>query len=265
MLFGGVMTTLGDFSDELVGQLAKQVATSIFNLVPNIFRDTSPHDAIVDVEKSLNSHIKKISNWTKTYSFLGNRNPKNLNAKTISLRMIDVPRRYRGSQKNSSCKELHELDFLRSNDPAVLLGDPGAGKTTTLKRLCSHILSSAQNEHELDLQTPILVLLRELDGKSTLFETITKIFRIPSIQISKSDDGIITEINETPPEVLISEILDHIKALLILDGLDEVHPDRRRQLEREIHLINQHAITSKIIISCRSGDYNRQIDGFLPH
>src|SRR5205807_130648 len=60
----------------------------------------------------------------------------------------------------------------------------------------------------------------------------------------------------------LASILDSTGALVVLDGLDEVTPELRAVTERAIISLASKLRTVAIIVTCRSGDYVRPLDGF---
>jgi hypothetical protein len=63
------------------------------------------------------------------------------------------------------------------------------------------------------------------------------------------------------PRAAIREIAGSA-AVLFLDGLDEIPAERRGEVERDLINFGRLFPSSKIIVSCRSGDYDRFLDGF---
>ncbi|MDB5709379.1 MAG: hypothetical protein JWL96_1449 [Sphingomonas bacterium] len=212
-------------------------------------------------EKSLARHLTYVSRWAEQYNFLGLSSPKDSRSETIPLRLTNVPRRYRGNALADDTPDLHEDAFLSARDCLVLLGDPGAGKTTSLKRLCLQLLGEpAQNE--LGFQVPLLVVLRELDRDTSIIPYLADVLGI-------TVDNPATDQDRTSPRIYgfdavekIGEFLDAMGAVLIVDGLDELPSDQRSAVERELQALNTFARYAKIIVSCRSGDYNRPMQGF---
>ena len=112
------------------------------------------------------------------------------------------------------------IDMLRKHNGLIILGDPGAGKTTFLKYL-TLLLATGQGEAAgLAVKLPILVPLsayanRLADGDIALDTFIGDYHR---------DRGI----DQVPP--MLAEALAQGGALLLLDGLDEVKNLGQRKL-----------------------------------
>ena len=58
-------------------------------------------------------------------------------------------------------------------------------------------------------------------------------------------------------------MIDVTRAVIFLDGLDEVSPQRRESLETEINNFIHLLQYSKVIVSCRSGDWNGRLEKFV--
>ena len=63
-------------------------------------------------------------------------------------------------------------------------------------------------------------------------------------------------------EIAIADILNQTKAIVFIDGLDETPYDQRETIERSIVALREKLRSSKIILTCRSGDFNTTLPGF---
>jgi HEAT repeat protein len=124
----------------------------------------------------------------------------------------------------------------------VLIGEPGAGKTTTIQRLA---LDAAR--------------ARQADAKSS---PLPVLLSLPGWADGLSPDDFIgynwqLDINPT-------ELLSREDVLLYLDGLDEMGasgPDKSRILREWLHNGNA---PERVIITCRAADYLGDLDLQLP-
>lgn len=133
----------------------------------------------------------------------------------------------------------------RPNRSYVLVGGPGAGKSTTVKNIVLRKLS-------LDGTLPFLVRLREYHGYQSIEECLVEKLK---------------EAGVPDPEVFLrSELQKNVTC--ILDGLDEVRPHLRDEIYTHINqFYNKYFVSgdsfSNLIVSCRKEAY-RNIPLDLP-
>ncbi|MEB5932651.1 NACHT domain-containing protein [Pseudomonas mosselii] len=118
----------------------------------------------------------------------------------------------------------------------VIVGGPGAGKSTTVKKI---ILDKLNFEKTL----PFLIRLREYNGYSSVEECLTEKLREAGIP---------------EPKQFLKDELEK-GTTCVLDGLDEVRPHLRDEICQHInafyakHFVDQQ--NSKLIVSCRKEAY----------
>jgi formylglycine-generating enzyme required for sulfatase activity len=128
----------------------------------------------------------------------------------------------------------------------VILGDPGSGKTTHLKRLLLYCLK--ENPAGLGLPAgtvPVFLPLRDLDDLTLGIDAfIEKTLDSPHLDMSKGFG---------------QRLLQGQPLLLLFDGLDEVSdPQRRAQVSRWIEQAAQARPHCTAVVTCRFAGYDDQ-------
>lgn len=126
----------------------------------------------------------------------------------------------------------------------VILGDPGAGKTTTLWAIAAHAAARAKDEPAAPL--PVFVRLGELGQGQTLASRIQ------------------AQLGDLAPfyEALLAEK----RLLFLLDGLNEMPAEGRAENVAQIKSLAErcHTLNLMAAITCRELDYTGTLDLRLP-
>lgn len=119
-------------------------------------------------------------------------------------------------------KPMQVEEALAEHPALVILGDPGSGKSTLLKHLALYVAKNFDREKRLPILLPLAAYADALQANSNLSlrEFLPEFYK---------------GLQEFPenPAALFYEALDDGKAVVLLDGLDEVHDPSERS--RVVH------------------------------
>ena len=218
-----------------------------------------------DIEESLNLHMRMISNWSGEVHFNDLEGPKNITDVFVELDLFLYPRRVRISPDEKIGSIPLRNIFENSPNHIVILGQPGAGKTTSMKYLCRLLL------HEEDFRRrfsfPILIKCRDADNATISSNSGLITDQILSILGLRVDFP--KELHEEEAKVqrqslrekVVLGFLEELRVLLILDGFDEVaHDHNRNTVIKEIARFASHLDHSALIVTSRTGEFNYSLD-----
>lgn len=167
----------------------------------------------------------------------------------LNIDKIYVPLKFKFDFSNNSDENIPKdkkisydiITALTNYDKIVILGDPGSGKSTTLKYLayaiCVHRVSNDQ------LQTYIPIYLKATEFAKYLFDT------------GRSLSEFIIDIN-TKYGLLFSKSLEDNKLIVLIDGLDEINiTNQRHGVVEKINSFTAQYPEIKIIVSSRIVGY----------
>lgn len=209
-----------------------------------------------EFDRILNDHVMGAFRWSETFQMLGMDSPMNTINKSVPLNIGTIPRRFKTSKtKNNQC--LDETALLNSPSGFVILGDPGAGKTTTLKRLIQTFAAAPVGEMDF-YQLPVLVRLREFRNKDNIYQIIAESIGFP-VSVDNEKSGKTIQIWNEDIRSFIHGFLDNSRAVVFIDGLDEIPESEQKVIASGMECLAQTLQHAKLILTCRSGEYRRMI------
>lgn len=139
------------------------------------------------------------------------------------------------------------LKAVERYDKLMVLGKPGAGKTTFLQYLAIHCNQGAFPANRV----PVFIRLNNFaedaldEGKFSLLDYMNQEF---------SSSGVLAQEVET--------LLNHGRVLMLLDGLDEVPEAASDEVIKQIRKLSEKYYKNKLIITCRLAASEYRFQGF---
>lgn len=223
------------------------------------------HSKETDFADAIARHLQSVSIWSDEISFSDLAKAKTLTEVFIQLDLLLYPRRIAQPGEEIASIPLLQL-FDESPGHFVILGQPGAGKTTSMKYLC-YLLLHDDSYHTDRFAFPIVIKLRDIqkqdtDGASSiLLEEIYSVLgfsiRIPG-KTPPKERG---ELERRIRNVLTLNVLNELRVLLVLDGFDELPSEQHRNdVLIDIRQLAVNLSNSTMIVTSRSGDFVYSID-----
>lgn len=211
------------------------------------------------VRVGIAAHAAKIDLWSGNIQVFGMAAPHEVDTATISLNFSLVPRKFRSPGVDSI--EVSESDIIQTGKSYVILGQPGAGKTTTMKRLVRELRSADSRDMAVIVVRLIVVDERHSANYPLLCQIAAELGLDVTSQPGAGGSG--APLYEgMDVQRIVPDLLQRLQAIIVLDGLDEVDSTLRAAVERDVELLLANCRGCRFFLSCRSGDYVRQL-GYL--
>ncbi len=219
---------------------------------------------VVDAQLISHAFEKYVENYKARYCLLkvlGMRKPVELESVYTDVRLLndidihqfeslqEMEKAYR-KQTNIQSKSSQRggVDIANQQRFLMVLGAPGAGKSTFLRRIGLEALKGKNSLFEHSC-IPILIELKQLNNISVdLSKLIVEEFE--SCDFPDAQEFVMAAIHQG-------------KLLLLLDGLDEVPTSSLSEVVNEIINFVQNNPKNRYIFSCRTAAYRQEFRGFV--
>ncbi|MFY9224125.1 MAG: NACHT domain-containing protein [Blastocatellia bacterium] len=136
------------------------------------------------------------------------------------------------------------IDIVNKKPKLMVLGKPGAGKTTFLRHIALQAIEGKLKKNRL----PIFISLKDLsDSKQNILDFLTD--QLSDCQMANA-------------KTFIEFLLHQGKYIFLFDGLDEVNKDKEDYIIREVRNFSQKFSENQFVISCRVGAYSNYFEQF---
>lgn len=209
----------------------------------------------------ISKHITDNISWATNVSFKDLTRAKNINEIFIAIDLFVQPLRNRIDTSNLPNKINVNNLLFDSEENIIILGQPGAGKTTSVKKIFLDLVFDRGINNSI-YAFPIILRLKELKYENDDFNLILLKSVLNTVGIFYNLDpkpDILSQ--ERIITTLFKEFVERLDVLLIFDGLDEITDTSvREEVIRNLRLITFSLFNSRFILTSRTSDYNVHID-----
>jgi predicted NACHT family NTPase len=141
-------------------------------------------------------------------------------------------------------KRVPGLEAVKRYSKLMVLGKPGAGKTTFLKYLAMQCIEGLFQANRV----PLFITLKdfaETPGQPDLLTYLS----LWDGHLARPRNG--ADRMSTPQNVSMLRVLQQGQALVLLDGLDEVREEDTKRVLRQIREVSDQFHTNQFVITCR--------------
>jgi len=203
-----------------------------------------------DRREAVEHHWHMVDTWSRRVGMPGSAGARSLGHAFVDLDLWTIPRRLRGPSEE---RGLQVSELADHSGHLVLLGDPGAGKTTALRRLARLYLRPP--EGTASARMPLLVRFRELRSSDSLTRRLLGILGIGIKPRESANEDRIRDVLKEAELRVLCRALDHINAVLLLDGLDEATLDSRDILFGQIEALSLGLRKAQVVLTCRTAAF----------
>ena len=163
----------------------------------------------------------------------------------------NLEKAYRQAKKRSfqkqDCQKQEGLKIANQKQDLMVLGQPGAGKSTFLRKIGLEALKGKKGGFKPDC-IPVFIELKS--------------FRSSQIDIEKLIVEEFSICGFPSPEQFIAKVLEQGKLLILLDGLDEVPTVNTNEVISKIQNFVDRYYKNRFIVSCRTAAYRNNFQRF---
>jgi hypothetical protein len=219
-----------------------------------------------DLAARIANHVMAAFTWSGRVQVFGMPAPVNTEDFTVPLMLNATPRRFLGSDGSA---QFSEQQIVEHENNIMIVGDPGSGKTTAVKRLLRWVVINGPSSDSDRSNFPVLIVAREIKAGSGLVRAIAEELGIPyEYRRFESDDDLGGHergdyyYQNQRLENVVADFLNESRALLFVDGIDEVDPNMKKLVEYELTRLARGG-SLKVIATSRSGDLAAfNVEGF---
>jgi predicted NACHT family NTPase len=226
------------------------------------------------VEAALNLHLNGVRRWSEEVYFADLKAAKHTTNVYVHLNAFVYPRRIRIEPTERIRSISLDQALENSSEHIVLLGQPGAGKSTSMKHV-SHRLLTDETFLVGGPAFPFILRMQELNTTSARPRTATDeilsdrvIFAALASQFGLSfrfakKPSSKDEVHEAAAlaEGVVMTFLEELRPLLIIEGFDELASHEKREIAvREIRALTRQLSKARVIVTSRTGEFPYQIE-----
>jgi hypothetical protein len=242
--------------------LAPEVHNKVLSYFDNFKIKTEIDLDYMESMRRIEKHIAYIRKWCGTVNFKELIRRKRLEDIYINLDTYLIPAsRHVCAEEKTALQPLEEA-VLSSSEHILILGGPGAGKTTAMKKLL-HLFVVANAPAFRANAFPVLIRLKDVDYASRhhnyIANEIARLFNFSMVsEIGPGVDKLAPSFQRTVNDIRMDAFLSYVEKLaplVVLDGFDEIPSNAARSaVLQEIRAIADRPAGVRIIITCRTGE-----------
>ena len=243
-------------TEVFLAALATAAAKKGVSAVAQVIGEAAHESVAIDTSQTraaLLDHLQLVSNWAEEHTLADPTATRALRDIYVELQIAEGEAR---SGRKPGGRTRSVTTLIESQESFVILGPPGAGKTTTLQHVARALLEERDQGRPI---FPLLVRFRSLRQSQSLFQTLLLATGVTVRMDETKADKERREKVASWERRALSGFLESIGAVLLLDGLDEAPHLAATSIVAELGDLLLHGDSLRAIVTCRLGAYTTTI------
>jgi predicted NACHT family NTPase len=227
-----------------------------------------------DLEQAIQHHVTFVKNWSKEVDFSDSQKARSTLDIYVDVDLYLYPKRVRIDTSEIIKSIPLKTIFQQDVSHIVILGHPGAGKTTSAKFLCQSLIYGDDSIPQ-DFTFPIVIRCRDLnmvDEQSADSILIDHIFNLLGLNVqlppnladpkTKSDE----KQRHSLRERLVLAVLDQLSVVLFIEGFDEIiNPVVREGALHQLRSFASRLERCLMIVTSRTGEFAYKLENTVEY